>query len=140
MFILLGLCFCSRISAFFALLGSFLGLSVALLLGADLSEIEIGLWGYNAVLGTMAIGGIFYSLNISTFLLACSCGVLSTLLFAPLRILLAPFPVMTFPFCAAAIIFVLMQGSSPRAMPIDLVTITTPEGHLRRLKEHRSKT
>lgn len=138
--ILIGLGFCSRISACFAFLGSFLGMTVALALGAPLPEIQDGLWGYNAVLASMAIGGMFYIPNAASSIMAGACAILATLLFAPIRNLLNPYPAMTFPFCFAAIVFVLMQGSSSLTIPIELHTITTPEGHIRRRREMQKAT
>ncbi len=112
--VLIGIAFCSRISACFAFVGSSIGCLVGYLMGANVQQIELGLWGYNAVLGTMAIGthsqsteidlqygeisilflnllfhiaidlfslgGMFYTLNVTTSFLAVMCGVFSTIL------------------------------------------------------------
>lgn len=62
-FIFIGILFCSRISAMFSLVGSIIGLCCAYAWGVSIEEAMMGLWGYNSVLASMAIGGIFYSLN-----------------------------------------------------------------------------
>jgi urea transporter len=46
----IGIFVCSRISAAFALIGSILGVMVAFGLGANVNDIEFGLWGYNGYL------------------------------------------------------------------------------------------
>ncbi len=75
-------------------------------------------------------------------------------------------PAVTLPFCSSAIMFVLMQGATPRAgtlqynpirydhtinafktsiqlipiiylVPVQLSTVTTPEAHLRRWREEQ---
>jgi solute carrier family 14 (urea transporter) len=75
--ILAGVAVCSPISSLFALLGSTVGLVCAVALGVDAQEIFAGLWGYNAVLGCVAMGGVFYILSVKVAVLAVMCSVSS---------------------------------------------------------------
>lgn len=93
--------FCSPISAIFAFVGSAVGLAVGLFLGkilflkftwimeneinfklflgVNVSDAMNGLWGYNAVLSCVALGGVFYILCIKQVIL-CVMGGVSSLL------------------------------------------------------------
>ena len=57
------MCICSPISGGFALLGSSLATLTALGLGASSESVYQGLWGYSAVLSSIAIGGMFFVVN-----------------------------------------------------------------------------
>jgi len=78
--IILGMVIGSRVLTLWALLGSVTGTLTALALGVSKGNILAGLWQYNAVLGCMAIGGIFFLFSNRVFILAILCGVLCTLL------------------------------------------------------------
>jgi urea transporter len=65
---------CSPIAGLMAVWGSVLGTALALVLQVPTAPIYAGLWGYNAVLGTMAVGGMFFYPNPAAFLLATMCG------------------------------------------------------------------
>jgi urea transporter len=78
----------------------------------SVTEIEAGLWGYNSVLGAVAIGGLFYTLNFTTAVLAVLCASLCAILTGTFQSMFAHWgiPVLTFPFCIGAMIFVFIQG------------------------------
>jgi urea transporter len=130
----IGAALCSPIAATFALIGSAVGMAVAFAVGASTDEIYAGLWGYNPVLGSIAIGGMFYVLDLKTTILAVMCGVLCSLLFGAVKVAFAVWaiPAATLPFVLSAWVFVLLQGSISRVFPVKLTKITTPEGHLRK--------
>eukprot|EP01114_Cavostelium_apophysatum_P022061 TRINITY_DN7859_c0_g1_i1.p1 TRINITY_DN7859_c0_g1~~TRINITY_DN7859_c0_g1_i1.p1 ORF type:complete len:431 (+),score=54.75 TRINITY_DN7859_c0_g1_i1:76-1368(+) len=137
---LAGTIVCSRISAIFMLLGSIIGILTAFLMGVSVSEIEFGLWSYNAVLGTMAVGGIFYVINVRSAVLAIFCGILCTLILGTTKTLFIVWgvPSLTFPFCTGAILFLLMRGSIAAANEVlDLASITTAEGNLAEARRKR---
>ena len=73
--IIFGLALCSPFSALMAVTGSAIGTCVALCMQVPLAAMYSGLWGYNAALGTQAIGGMFFRPNAKTILLAVVCGV-----------------------------------------------------------------
>lgn len=60
---LVGMAICSPISAAFALLGSIVSTLTALGLGASPASVYAGLWGYSAVLSSIAVGGLFFVAN-----------------------------------------------------------------------------
>eukprot|EP00026_Physarum_polycephalum_P006079 Phypoly_transcript_06120.p1 GENE.Phypoly_transcript_06120~~Phypoly_transcript_06120.p1 ORF type:complete len:546 (+),score=77.49 Phypoly_transcript_06120:117-1754(+) len=134
--ILVGMAFCSPISSAFALVGSAVGLVSAVALGVDAQEIFAGLWGYNAVLGCVAMGGVFYILSVKVAFLALMCGILCTILLGTFKGLFATLgmPAFTFPFCLGTIVFILIQPALPDVIPMPLPSITTPEQHIRLLK------
>ena len=68
---------CSPGSAVVAVLGSGLGLAVGILMQVPLGGLYAGLWGYNAVLGCMAVGGVFFYPSAVSFALAGLCAVVS---------------------------------------------------------------
>src|ERR1700755_2085036 len=53
--IIIGIAFCSRIAAVFALVGSIVGMLVGMALGADGAAIYNGLWGFNSFDAALAI-------------------------------------------------------------------------------------
>ena len=62
----------SRISALFAVLGSAVALLTALALGANGFLIYHGLYGFNAVLCAIALGGLFFVFGLNGFLMYAS--------------------------------------------------------------------
>jgi urea transporter len=133
--IVIGIAVCSRIGAGFALLGSAAGLGTALLLGGDGVAAQDGLWGYNAVLSAMAIGGVFSVLTWRSALLAVAAAVTASVVFVATGTALAPLglPALTLPFCLATFAFLLLAGSSSHFDPVPATEVTTPEDHRRRL-------
>jgi urea transporter len=122
---------CSRIAAGFALVGSLVGLLVALAVGADGFAAYHGLWAYNSVLCAIAVGGVFFVLTWRSALAAVACAAAGALLFAAVGTLLAPLglPGLTLAFCLATLAFLLIKDDTPRLQPVDLAEVTTPEAH-----------
>lgn len=134
--ILIGICFCSRISALMAIIGSVVGAFTAICLGAPLVEVYAGLWSYDAVLGTVAIGGMFYILQPRTFLFAIANAVGCTIVHGSLKSILSPFGLLPFTlaFCLSTIIFLLLSRSVSRVRAVKLDVMTTPEVNLSRFR------
>jgi len=112
--LLVGIAISAPISACFCLGGSLIGMQMtALALGADGMEIFHGLWGYNACLAALAINA-FYSFSKDSLFLSILCCILATMVFGALKTLLSPLgmPALTFPFCFAAIPFVVLRMHS----------------------------
>src|SRR5215203_1377492 len=80
----------SRISALFAVLGSAVALLTALALGGDGFSIYHGLFGFNAVLCAIALGGLFYVLTWKSVIYALLAAMFSVIAFAAIAVLLAP--------------------------------------------------
>eukprot|EP01117_Protostelium_nocturnum_P015977 TRINITY_DN6239_c0_g1_i1.p1 TRINITY_DN6239_c0_g1~~TRINITY_DN6239_c0_g1_i1.p1 ORF type:complete len:502 (+),score=157.05 TRINITY_DN6239_c0_g1_i1:160-1665(+) len=130
--ILFGIFVNSRISGFFAIVGSTLGMLYGYAIGVASSSITSGLWGFNPVLASMAVGGFFFKLNLATGLLAILAGLTSSMLFAMWRNFFSVWgvPSGTFGFCTGAYIFLFMKDNIPFLHAVPLGDITTPEGNL----------
>ncbi|CAF1587390.1 unnamed protein product [Adineta ricciae] len=133
--ILVGVCLCSRILAFFALFGSVTGqLIAAYLLGVSPQSIHAGLWGYNTVLTCQALGGMFFVLYGYRIWLFTLYGSLVTILLqAAVSAFLSPvgMPTLTFPFTAICWIFCLIAGSKD-LIAVKVTSVSVPEDHYRR--------
>lgn len=131
--IVVGMAVCSRIGAGFALLGSAVGLGTASLVGGDGVDVYDGLWGYNAVLTAVAIGGVFYVLTWRSALLAVAAAMTTSVVFVAVETALLPFglPALTLPFCLATFAFLLLASASSWLGAVDVTAVTTPEDHRR---------
>ena len=135
--ILLGICICSRILSFFALFGAVTGqLTAAYLFGLPRATIHAGLWGYNSVLSSEALGGMFFVLYGYRIWFLTLCGsIMTVLLQAATSAFLSPvgMPVLTFPFTFVCWVFCLIAGST-NLIAVKLVAISIPEDHRRRYR------
>ena len=89
--IAVGLAVCSPMSALLAVLGSVIGIAVALCMQVPLSAVYVGLWGCNAALGMQAIGGMFFEPTAKAMLLACCCAVICAYFGGLLASIFTPF-------------------------------------------------
>jgi urea transporter len=124
----------SRISALFAALGSIVGMITALwLLGADGNAVYNGLYGFNAVLCGIAVGGVFYVINWKSGIYAVLCMIVGTVVFASLSTLLSPLgmPALTAPFVLATWLFLLSKAAFHVLQPVPLAEVAAPEQILR---------
>ena len=136
MIILIGMCFCSPISAVFALLGSVISTLTALGLGASSASVYAGLWGYSASLTSIAIGGMFFVMNsYKTLVYAVLAACYSGIVHGAIASLLTPFglPALTFPFVFVSWMFCLAGNSIKGLFPVEITAITIPEDHIKRI-------
>ncbi|UJR20485.1 hypothetical protein I4U23_023613 [Adineta vaga] len=135
--ILVGVCLCSRILAFFALFGSVTGqLIAAYLLGVSPQSIHAGLWGYNTVLTCQALGGMFFVLyGYSIWLFTLYGSLMTILLQGAISAYLNPvgMPTLTFPFTFICWIFCLIAGSN-KLIAVKVTSVSIPEDHYRRYR------
>jgi urea transporter len=119
----------SRVSAAFAVAGSALGLLTALATGADGFLIYHGLYGFNAVLCAIALGGLFLVLTWKSTLYALMSAVVSALVFAAIAVLLSPIgmPALTAPFVLTTWLFLWPKASFGALQPVALADVTTAE-------------
>lgn len=127
--IILGITVNSRISAGMALIGATGAALTAVIFGGPEGAIRDGLFGYNAALTAIAVGGFFLVLTPASFLYALFGVVISTWLWASVAIFLAPIgmPVLTSTF---VIVTWLMLIGAPGFKALVLVApadATTPE-------------
>jgi urea transporter len=119
----------SRISAGFALLGSAVGLLTALVLGGDGFTAYHGLYGFNAVLCAIALGGLFFALTWKSAVYALLAAAFSVVAFAGIAVLLAPIgmPALTAPFVLTTWLFLWPKAGFGALTPVPLAEVTTPE-------------
>jgi len=119
----------SRISAAFAALGSAVALLTALALGGDGVAIYHGLYGFNAVLCAIALGGLFFVLTWKSALYALLAAVFSVAAFAAIAVLLSPIgmPALTAPFVLTTWLFLWPKAGFRALEPVALADVTTAE-------------
>lgn len=135
--ILVGIAVNSRISALMGLLGAVVGTTVAVVFGGPEGAIRDGLFGYNASLTAMALGGFFLVLTWSSFLYAIFGAVVATWLWASIAIFLKPIgmPVLTSTFVIVTWIMLIGQYAFRALVPVPPAEATTPEDNRRRYLE-----
>lgn len=136
--IIIGIAFCSRIAAVFALVGSIVGMLTGIALGADGVAIYNGLWGFNSFDAALAIAGVFYVLTWRSALLGVACAAFTALLFGAIAAVFTPWglPALTLPFCFGTLTFVLLKDSKAFTW-VPPAEVVTPEEHLRRARNHK---
>ena len=139
--IIVGIAFCSRIAASFALVGSIVGMLVGMALGADGVSIYNGLWGFNSFDAALAIAGVFYVLTWRSALLGVACAAFTALLFGAIAAFFGPWglPALTLPFCFGTLTFALLKGTSTSFTWVPPGEVVTPEEHLHRTHAHPEK-
>jgi urea transporter len=122
----------SRISAAFAVLGSAVGLLTALVLGGDGFTAYHGLYGFNAVLCAIAIGGLFFVLTWPSAVYALLAAAFSVVAFAAIAALLSPLgmPALTAPFVLTTWLFLWPKAGFRALTPVAVADVTTAE-HIR---------
>jgi urea transporter len=111
---LTGIAIVSLRGALMAASGAVIGVVVPMLLGANLSAIEMGLYGFNPVLTMMAVGWVFLEPSGRSAALAVLAGILTVVCQAGLANFLAPIglPTLTFPFVLTMWMFLFAAGMS----------------------------
>ncbi|XP_077319202.1 urea transporter 1 isoform X1 [Lithobates pipiens] len=128
---LVGLFVSSPIICMHAAIGSAMGMLAGLSIAAPFETIYFGLWGYNAVLGCIAVGGMFYALTWQSHLLAIACALMCAYLGAALANVMAVvgLPSCTWPFCLTTLTFVLLTTNNSAIYKLPLSKVTYPEAN-----------
>lgn len=131
----------SRISCLAAVLGSAIGVGIAWSLGAAPNAIREGLYGFNAVLTAIALGGLFFLLHRTTLFLSILAVCVSTILYGGLVVIMKPLglPATTAPFVATTWLCLLASASLPRLEALSHVEGETPEKNLSAAKRAAKK-
>ncbi|MBA5867116.1 MAG: urea transporter [Nitrospira sp. CR1.3] len=139
--ILMGIAVNTRIGALMALIGSTLAVGVAVLYGAHDATIRDGLFGYNAALTAMALGGTFLVLNIPGFIYTVIGVIVSARVWASLGIFLEPsgMPVLTSAFVFVTWLMLLARNGFPSLILVAPADATTPEDNLARYRAAQKK-
>jgi urea transporter len=119
----------SRISAAFAALGSMVAVLMALTLGAGGVAVYHGLYGFNAVLCAIALGGLFFVLTWKSAVYALLAAVFSVPVFAAIAVLVSPIgmPALTAPFVLTTWLFLWPKAGFRALEPVALTDLTTAE-------------
>jgi solute carrier family 14 (urea transporter) len=127
--VVLGAMLCSPLGTLLGLLGVVLGTLTGVVCGADSGAIYAGLWGYNACLGAIAVGGMFFVFSKKSVVLAALCAVCCALASPALQTfwLFTGVPVLTMPFCVMTLPFLLLGDSLKGLEPVPLTRCTYPE-------------
>lgn len=132
--ILVAIAINTRIGAAMAFLGSTLAVGVAVFYGAHDDAIQDGLFGYNAALTGMALGGTFLRLTPPGFLYTVMGILVTARAWASIAIFLEPagMPVFTSAFVFVTWFMLLAHGSFKTIILIPPAQSGTPEENLRR--------
>lgn len=135
--ILLAIAINSRISALMAVIGALISIGVAESLHIGEHDIHMGMFSYSAILTAIAIGGLFYLLNLRGFVYTVFGIVFTTWLFAALAAVLQPLhlPAYTAPFVLVTWIMLYSKSVFQGLVAIPPAEATTPEGNLQRYRE-----
>lgn len=128
---------CSPISSGFALLGSAVGVLTGLWLGVTPASLYAGLWGFSAVLTSIAIGGMFFVVNrFSTFAFAVIAAMITAIIHGATGAFLRPFglPALTFPFNFVGWVFCLAGNVMGNVFSVEITAISVPEDHIKRVR------
>jgi urea transporter len=105
------------------------GAGVVQVVGGDGFSIYHGLYGFNAVLCAIAIGGLFFVLTWKSTVYALLAVVFSVPVFAAIAVLLSPIgmPALTAPFVLTTWLFLWPKASFGALQPVALADVTTAE-------------
>src|SRR5262245_5039102 len=119
----------SRVCLGFALLGSALGGLTALVLGGDGVTIYHGLYGFNAVLTAIALGGVFLVLNWCSTIYALIGAIFSAIVFAAITVALSPIgmPALTAPFVLTTWVFLLPMSGFRSLQRVSVAEVRNPK-------------
>lgn len=119
---LLGLFLSSRIAGVAALAGSFTGLLVAWGMGAAETSIHAGLFGFNSVLVSIALGGVFFAPGRPTAVYTFLAVIVTPVVAAAVSAAMQPFglPGLTLPFVLVTWLFLAAAAAFPAlVLPAD---------------------
>jgi urea transporter len=105
--------------------------------GAPEGAIRDGLFGYNAALTALTLGGLFLVLTVRSFIYTMFGVILTTWLWASVAIFLKPvgMPVLTSCFVIVNWAMLIGQYAFKALMPVPPAEATTPENNLRRYRD-----
>ena len=136
LFVLAGLLFLSRWATLLSIVGFASGCAIYLGLGGAQGDLDNHFVGFNFILSSIAVGGIFVVLSPGSLALAAAAGALSAIISAAILALLGPMhlPVLAFPFILATQLLVFALMLRTRAGGLQLVSgmPDTPEANLTR--------
>ncbi len=132
----LGVLLNTRIGALMCVGGSAIAALIAMAAGADEGAINSGLYGFNASLTAMALGGLFFVFNKMGALYALFGIFVTTFAWPAVVLALAPtgMPTLTFPFVLTSWLFLLAKPGLAAVRSVAPPDATYPEDIYRRWK------
>ena len=132
--VLVGILVCSRIASLAAFFGSAIGAGVAAWVGCPRDAIENGMYGFNPSL-TLTAMLMFYVPSFGSISIGIIASMITVFIQLAMATALEPIglPVLTLPFCFAALAFIVIQGTTSTVISVPLSSMTTPEDHLKRV-------
>ena len=129
----------SRVSAILGVLGALTGAAVAILLGAPEAQIHLGLFGFNAALTAMAIGGFFFVMEWRGFVYTMFGVVVTAFVWGSMSTFLTPIgmPTFTSAFVIVAWFLLIAKDGFKNVVSIAPADTTFPEDHMRRWNVQR---
>lgn len=126
----------SRIGALMCVGGPAIAALVAMAAGADEGAVNAGLYGFNASLTAIALGGVFFVFNRMGALYALFGVIVTTFVWPAIATVLTPIgmPTFTFPFVLTTWIFLLAKPGLAAVRAIAPADSTYPEDNYRRWK------
>jgi urea transporter len=124
-----------------ALMGSTLAVAGAVFYGAHDEAIRDGLFGYNAALTAMALGGMFYVLTLPGLLYTVIGVLVTARVWASLGVFLEPagMPVLTSAFVFVTWLMLLAKDGFASLVPVAPADATTPEENSARYKTSQKR-
>ncbi len=138
---LIGIAINTRVGALMALMGSTVAVAVAVTYGAHDEAIRDGLFGYNAALTAMALGGLFSLLTLPGIVYTLIGVLVTARVWASLGIFLEPtgMPVLTSAFVFVTWLMLLAEKGFTALVSIPPAEATTPEDNLARYKASQKR-
>ncbi len=135
---LLGILASSHIDFFMALAGAIIGLGAGWALGVDENSLTLGLMGYNGVLTMIALGGLFYLLDVNSLVLAALAVIASVIVSIALTTVVTPYGghIYTAPFVLTTYGFIAAGASLKRLQLVPPAKATTPEGNINLYRDY----
>ncbi|MFV0523145.1 MAG: urea transporter [Acidimicrobiales bacterium] len=126
----------TRIGALMMVAGPVVAALVAMGFGADAGAVDAGLYGFNASLTAIALGGFFYVSNPAGMLYTLFGVLVTTFVWPAFAVALAPvgMPTFTFPFVLTTWFFLLAKPAFGALRPVAPADATYPEDNLRRYR------
>lgn len=125
---------CSPIIFLHSVLSSALGAFTGLALAVPPAEVYDGSWGYNSVLAGASVGGFFFVLTWNSHVLALLSAIFAAAVRGSMAATLNGLPVIAFPFCISAGLFLLVTSNSKHLIRVPMDQLTSPEVHRWRFK------
>jgi urea transporter len=122
----------SHLDCMMAIIGSAVGIGTAYALGVPADSISLGLQGYSAVLTMMALAGLFYVLQINSFIVGIIAAALTVVVASALTAIVAPFGghIFTAPFVIVTWAFIAASPFLENIQAVKPADATTVEGNI----------